>query len=98
MISYIVASDKENLSDSNVKIWFQGSVALNGAYDINAGLAGGSKLKADTYVQVFTDSSLGTRLQLVKFHTSCSKPLNLGDQFGSVTVDGVSGDKGTNVQ
>ena len=94
---FIVASDKENLSDTRTKIWFQGSVILNSAFDIDAGFAGERKLKADTYVQVFTDSSLGTRLQLVKFHTSCSKPLNIGDEFGSVTVQQVSGDKGTSL-
>jgi hypothetical protein len=29
----------------------------------------------------------GQTLQTVKFHTSCSQPLNVGDQFGSLLLD-----------
>jgi uncharacterized repeat protein (TIGR01451 family) len=80
----IVASDKLNLSDNKTKIWFDGSVSLNGAFEIRAANDGAAELKADTFVQIF--SSTGQLLQTIKFHTSCSQPLIDGDQFGSLEL------------
>lgn len=82
----IVASDKANPSDKKAKVWFDGTVVLNGMFDLDAATAGETKLSADTYVSIF--SSTGTFLQSIKFHTSCSQPLNQGDQFGSLVAVG----------
>ncbi len=81
----IVASDKENLADPKAKVWFDGQVSQNGTFSIDATNGGATKLKANTWVHIFDDAS-GNLLQLLNFHTSCSQPLALGDQFGSLTV------------
>ncbi len=80
----IVASDKENPDDTRAKTWFDGTVALNGTFGIDATNAGANRLKANTWVHIYALD--GTLLQSVKFHTSCSQPLELGDQFGSLSL------------
>jgi hypothetical protein len=87
---FIRASDKEDPNDSSAKVWFEGPVALNGMFELNALSAGENKLKADTWVHV-SDSN-GALLQVVKFHTSCSQPIFLGNQFGSLVVDDCVGE------
>lgn len=77
----ILASDKSNPSDGKAKVWFDGLVDLNNAFSIKASNTGQSHFSADTYLHV------GASLQLIKMHTSCSVPLNAGDQFGSIVVD-----------
>lgn len=39
-------------------------------------------------ISQMTGPDAGELLQLVSFHTSCSQPLNVGDQFGGVAVWG----------
>jgi len=84
---YIRASDKENPDDGKAKNWFDGAVAVNGTFDIDAGNAGTSRLSANTWVLIY-DHQGGTLLQKVLFHTSCSQPLKVGDQFGSLLIVG----------
>lgn len=84
---FIVAASKDNLADSKTKIWFSGSVEVDDEFVIDAIAAGKTKLDADTRVFIF-DSEGGTLLQFIKFHTSCSKDLNIGDQFGSLVLEG----------
>ena len=83
---FIVAGDKKNIEDDRIKIWFEGAVSLNETFDIDATNWGGeSKLKAETVVFIFDENF--DLLQTVRFHTSCSQPLNLGDQFGSLVLE-----------
>ena len=85
----IIANDKDDPFDDRAKVWFDSGTAtinLGDSFAIDAGNGGESKLKADTRVHIFDDS--GTLLQTVKFHTSCSKDLNLGDQFGAIMLTG----------
>ncbi|MCH9039804.1 MAG: hypothetical protein IIC23_10480 [Chloroflexi bacterium] len=89
---HIIATDKRDPSSSKAKVWFDGPVALGGTFDIDATSFGRSRLSSNTYVYVFNG---GTLLQSIKFHTSCSQPLNLGDQFGSVLLVGYLGRNGT---
>ena len=97
---HIIAADKDNLSDSNVKIWFDGTVNAVGDSFVISAMFGGlteSKLKADTRVFVFeigANPLVDDPLQLVKFHTSCSKELFLGDEFGSVQLVGFVDENG----
>ncbi len=84
---FIVAASKDNLDDSKTKIWFSGLVGVDDEFVIDATKAGKTKLDADTRVFIF-DSEGGTLLQFIKFHTSCSKDLNIGDQFGSLVLEG----------
>ena len=90
---YIIATDKEDPYNHGAKIWFEGEVNICDdeddechldEFDINATNAGESKLKSSTYVYIFADESRTLLLQTVKFHTSCSQPLNVFDQFGSI--------------
>jgi hypothetical protein len=94
---YIVASSKRDLNSSKTKIWFEGFVSLNGTFEIDSQNEGKSRLNSTTYVQIFTDASKNARLQKVLFHTSCSKPLNIGDQFGSVVLEQFVGEGGAQI-
>ena len=82
----IIATDKEDPFHDKAKVFFDGQVALGGTFNIDAVSGGATKLKADTYVSIFDlDNNI---LQTIKFHTSCSQPLNIGDQFGSLIIVG----------
>ncbi len=70
---------------ANKYIWFQGDVALNANFDIDATSAGRVQLQGDTIVDIF-DVNNGALLQTVQFHTSCSQPLIPGDQYGGVEL------------
>jgi hypothetical protein len=85
---YIIASSKEDPDDRKAIVWFEGEVDLDETFAISAmNVPGKTKLKADTWVLIY-DAQGGNLLQAVKFHTSCSRPLEVGDQFGSVLVVG----------
>lgn len=79
----ILASDKGTPTDSKAKVYFSGIVNLNDSFDINSLNVGDNELRSNTYVHVLDGSIL---LQTVNFHTSCSQPLVLGDQFGSAKL------------
>jgi hypothetical protein len=85
----IIATDKQNPDDPKAKIWFNGSVILNEAFNISAFNAGETRLKGNTHVFIYNNPD-GDLLQYVKFHTSCSQPLFYGDQFGSLKLIGFS--------
>ena len=87
---YIIAADKKNVADlgnAKTKIWFVGAVNLNETFYIDAAAEGENRLKAETTVFIFDSSTNNNLLQSVRFHTSCSQPLNLGDQFGSLILE-----------
>lgn len=87
----IIACDKKNIEDlgnEKTKIWFVGEVELGGTFYIDATEEGQSRLKAETVVYIFDNSIDNNLLQSVRFHTSCSQPLNVGDQFGSLVLVG----------
>ncbi|MCB0735580.1 MAG: hypothetical protein KDC76_13440, partial [Bacteroidetes bacterium] len=83
---YIVAANKSYLPSA--LIWFSGTVSIDSSFVIDAANAGESRLKGETYIQVF-DQQNGTKLQEVYFHTSCSQPLIAGDQYGSIYLKGI---------
>ncbi|MHC5002866.1 MAG: DUF7467 domain-containing protein, partial [Planctomycetota bacterium] len=81
-LAWILATEKDDPSDDGAKVWFEGLVAVGDVFVLDAANAGEDKLKSNTWIHVFDES--GTELrQQIKFHTSCSQPLNVGDQFGS---------------
>ncbi|MCZ6766555.1 MAG: hypothetical protein O7D32_06450, partial [bacterium] len=86
MMVRIVAADKQDLGNSKTKVWFDDVVELNDEFEIDAANAGDDGLKSVTYVTIFNMN--GDVLQTANFHTSCSQPLRLGDQFGSLSVTG----------
>ncbi|MCK4872827.1 MAG: hypothetical protein KAS72_08895 [Phycisphaerales bacterium] len=81
---YIISCDKDDPTHHKAKIWFEGLVDLGGTYDIDATNAGQSRLKGDTFIHIFDTS--GLPLQTLRFHTSCSQPIDTGDQFGSALI------------
>jgi|GEM_PF-6801277 len=85
----VVASEGgKKKKDDDVYLDEEG-VVLDQLVTISA--AGGKKkeLKADTVVSVFDGA--GNELQSLTIHTSCSKPLALGDRFGAFEVVGFKG-------
>jgi len=87
---YIIACDKNKLSDladPKTNIWFVGEVNLDETFYIDAAAAGLSRLRSNTTVFIFDNSVNNNLLQSVTFHTSCSQPLNIGDQFGSLILE-----------
>ncbi|KON31518.1 hypothetical protein AC482_00580 [miscellaneous Crenarchaeota group-15 archaeon DG-45] len=90
--AHIIAANKKVQDLHKAKIFFDGNVALGDTFGIDATLAGENKLPADTYVHIFDLG--GELLQTIKFHTSCSQPLVLGDQYGGVQLVGFIGEHG----
>jgi hypothetical protein len=89
---WIKSNDDEDPND-NSNVWFTGTVSLNGTYVIRAANAGETKLASATFVHIFSSQG-GTLLQTVEFHTSCSQPIAVGDQFGANQILGIVGENG----
>ena len=77
----IVASENE---DGGGKIYFDGIVELGEEFVVDSTNAGDDSLKSSTHITVYAVN--GNVLQRIEFHTSCSQPLFLGDQFGSARL------------
>ncbi len=54
----------------------------------------GDEYPSNVDVFIYDDDSKSSLIQTINFHTSCSKPLGVGDQFGSITVNGASFEDG----
>jgi uncharacterized repeat protein (TIGR01451 family) len=79
---YILASkDPQGGGD----VYFAGTVNLGEVFVIDSTLAGQDNLASSTHVTIYASQG-GAVLQEVEFHTSCSQPLFLGDQFGSIQL------------
>jgi uncharacterized repeat protein (TIGR01451 family) len=86
----IIASEK---ALAGGKIYSSGTVNLGESFVIDATLGGDSSLRADTYVTIY-DAAGTTVLQQIKFHTSCSQPLFLGNQWGAIQLTGFEDSSG----
>ncbi|NNM30683.1 MAG: hypothetical protein HKO57_14275, partial [Akkermansiaceae bacterium] len=87
---YIIVTDEDKVSDvldGKGKIWFEGNVSVNDPFTASAANAGDDKLSSSTFIYVF-DSEGGNLRQAIEFHTSCSQPLQTGDQFGGIVIFG----------
>ena len=103
-LSWVVVSDNSNGSSSKAKVYFAGYVAVGDEFTATVEAAGTSKFGSNTYIHFYDDnpnvsgdeqgSSLGL-LQSLSYHTSCSKPINLGDVVGNATLVGYTGEKGS---
>ena len=99
-VSYVIVSDKENPLDTGAKMYFAGEVAVGDDFVASAANAGADKFGSGTFIHFFDDNpfdNVGTNelLQSAAYHTSCSKPINLGDVVGDVTLVGYTGELGT---
>ena len=72
------------MNDSKAKIFFSDDVDLGELFVMDAAIAGETKLGANTWIQMY--DLAGNLLSTVGFHTSCSQPLWLGDQYGSIRL------------
>jgi hypothetical protein len=88
---YIIANDDDN--PNNGDIWFEGTVSLNSTFLIDAANAGQSKLSSNTVIHIF-DQQGGTIIQTVNFHTSCSQPLAIDDQWGAARLESMTSEDG----
>lgn len=92
---YILVSDEEDPDDQgDAGIYFEGMVALGESFEAEAENAGEDKFRSQTFVFVYADSTRSTLLQSIEFHTSCSQPIRLGDQYGSIRITGVTSTDG----
>ncbi|MFC1814688.1 hypothetical protein ACFL0M_01865 [Thermodesulfobacteriota bacterium] len=74
----IIVSDKKGK-----KKFADGNVTPGQTIVVDAANARKRHLKSTTHVKILKGKKL---VQRIKFHTSCSQPLNVGDQFGGVSV------------
>ena len=87
---YIVASEDE---DGGGLVWFAGTVSSGDTYTILASNGGESKFDSNTVITIY-DSEGGSILQRTNFHTSCSAPLGVDDQYGANKIEGISFENG----
>lgn len=92
----IIASSKADPFHRKNKVWFNGEVSLgSGAtFELDATNCQGNacrnetRLGGQTYISIFDTN--GSSLQQISVHTSCSEPLNFGDEFGGVRLKGLT--------
>lgn len=81
----IRVTDKRDPNDNRAGVYFDGGpIAVGGTFNIDAANAGSSRLRSTTFVHIYQN---GVIVQSVEFHTSCSRPLAVGDQFGSLVLE-----------
>ena len=78
------------------KLWGSAlGIPIGGTVWADAANEGKNNLDAETKVIITNDS--GDVIQEVKFHTSCSQPLAVGDQFGSMLLTSLTTTEGGTV-
>jgi hypothetical protein len=90
----IIASSKQDPFHRKNKIWFDGEVSLgpNATFELDATNCIGNacrnetRLGGQTYISIFDTN--GLLLQQISLHTSCSEPLDFGEEFGGVKLSG----------
>lgn len=73
--------------DKKCQIWLDSNVEFGDIVELDAANAGEGELSSETTIFIFDAND--ELVEEVTFHTSCSEPLNLGDQFGSVQIFGM---------
>ncbi|MEM7306920.1 MAG: hypothetical protein AAF682_09630 [Planctomycetota bacterium] len=86
----IVGSNKSDAFAHDAKVWFDGTVSPGGTFTLDATAEGAHEIAHDTYLHVL--DATDQVLQTVKFHTSCSEPLLIGDRFGASTLVDFTGE------
>ena len=81
---FVRVTDEEDPDDERGRVYFEGAMALGDTFLADAGAADEDRFRSRTYAHVFAAD--GELLQSVEFHTSCSQPLAVGDQSGSILV------------
>ncbi|MGD1925185.1 MAG: SdrD B-like domain-containing protein, partial [Paracoccaceae bacterium] len=84
---FIVVSREDDPSKVD-KQFFAGDVAFGGSFTAETA-AVGEDFGGETKIFIF-DEEGGELLQKIEFHTSCSQPIAIGDQYGSVSLTGAA--------
>ncbi|MCO6454696.1 MAG: DUF11 domain-containing protein [Pirellulaceae bacterium] len=102
--SYFFVTDTTKLStvfSGSAKTFFSGTVSLNDAFTAKASLAGRTRFSSNMLIYLFDNEAAfqagQAPLQTMKYHTSCSQPINLGDIVGGVEIAGAVGEHGATV-
>jgi hypothetical protein len=84
---HIIAQDSPASGNpKNTKVWFDGVVSFGQNFNMDARNAGQTHLGPQTYVFIYDLAVPANLLQSLSIHTSCSEPLTVGDQFGSLVL------------
>ncbi len=76
---------KNGAVDKDAKKYVDQTVSPGAIVTASSTAIGEKSFKSDTYYAIFSGNTL---LQSGKFHTSCSQPIAVGDQFGSLLLTG----------
>lgn len=68
------------------KVFFEDLVDLDGSFDIDATVVGQDHFDSET--NIYIHDLQGNQLQAVNMHTSCSVPIEVGDQYGAFELTG----------
>jgi cysteine-rich repeat protein len=79
-------------SDGGAILLDESGVGLGTIVTATAANGGKDKFPSNTFVEIRGEG--GALLERLTIHTSCSKPLALGDRFGALTVTGMGGEEG----
>ncbi|SFH00742.1 DUF7467 domain-containing protein, partial [Neptunomonas qingdaonensis] len=99
-LAWVRVTDSDKAFDGGGKIYFEGLVAKGADFTATAALAGADRFASSTYIHYFDDEAdfttenSGGLLQSLTYHTSCSKPINLGDETGYAKLVGYVGEDG----
>jgi hypothetical protein len=87
----IVAVDKNRINHPQARVYFDGMVPVGGTFTVDSTVGGLTRLRANLYVFILDANN--NPLQDVAFHVSCSEPLLVGDQYGSLELVGFQAQK-----
>lgn len=102
--AYLVVTDRkpkdlDDVFSAAAVTYFQGSVSEGTEFIAKAADAGLDRFKSNTFFYVFDDEDAfdnqDAPLQKMRYHTSCSQPIRIGDVIGSVELTGFVGEHGT---
>ena len=85
--TYYVVVSKDSDPSKTDNLFYSGDVDAGGSFVADG--TGATSFGSETFVHIFSADG-GTLLQTINFHTSCSVPLVIGDQYGSITLEGAS--------
>jgi hypothetical protein len=87
---YITITDDEDPDAHDARLFFEGDVMLGDSFVAMSENAGETKFRSKTFGYVCADASRTTLLQSIEFHTSCSQPIRIGDQYGSMQINQIA--------
>lgn len=87
---YITITDDADPDAHDTGVYFEGTVLLGDSFIAESANAGETKFRSKTFGYVYADASRTILLQSIEFHTSCSQPIRIGDQYGSMQINQIA--------